>query len=154
GQVLGIAQFGNTAGYHAFIHTPGSGSIDLDASVSGEAIAQGLNQAGQAVGWLNINGAFHAFLYSGGTTLDLNATLASVLGATESEAQAINSHGHVVGSYFTGTSPNEQRHGFIYRNGTATDLGTLGGTWTPTRTVGWAINDQDEVVGWSATPSG
>lgn len=68
------------------------------------------------------------------------------LGGTESEAEAINEAGHVVGG--AATAGDAAWHAFIWDGATMTDLGTLGGTDSMAR----AINASDVVVGYSDTP--
>ena len=65
--------------------------------------ALGLNAAGQVVGGSYTTGdAFHAFLYSGGTMIDLN-NYSSGVGWVLGNAAAINDKGWIVG---WGTSPS------------------------------------------------
>src|SRR5262249_13012933 len=69
--------------------------------------AFGINNAGQVTGGASTaDGQFHAFLYDG-TIHDLGWLGGSSIG------MAINSHGQVTGSSFTGTSQTS-RHAFLY----------------------------------------
>ena len=103
--------------------------------------ASGVNASGQVVGYADVSGDNHAFLYSSsgaGTMADLGT-----LGGSWSSASGTNASGQVVGS--SQTSGN-LTHAFLY-NGTMTDLGTLGGN----NSVACAINTDGQVVGYSDT---
>jgi probable HAF family extracellular repeat protein len=103
--------------------------------------AADINDLGQIVGWANtaINDGSHAFLYSGGTLMDLGT-----LGGNESSATAINNRGEVVGSAeIKGSS--YAGHAFLYAKRKMTDLGTLGGS----NSSASSINDHGEIVGSS-----
>jgi probable HAF family extracellular repeat protein len=68
--------------------------------------------------------------------------LGSLSGSNSTKVSDINKSGQVVG-----TSAN---HAFLWSSGVMTDLGTLGGNLS----MAHAINDQGQVVGEAATPSG
>jgi probable HAF family extracellular repeat protein len=65
-----------------------------------------------------------------------------------SSAQAANDAGHVVGHSYS--SITRSRRAFLWENGTMTSLGSLGGAIS----VALAINNNDEVVGYSYVPTG
>ena len=70
--------------------------------------------------------------------------LGTLGGTADSEANAINDAGKVVG--FSNTSSGET-HAFLYSGGQMIDLGTIGGTFS----FAFDINNSDEVVGQSGT---
>lgn len=101
--------------------------------------ANAVNDAGQIVGYTEIAGGEHAFLYQNGVSTDLG-TLGGTSGG--SIAYAINQSGAVVG-----WAMNEQfQHAFLYENGQMQDLGALPGT---NDSAAYGINDKDVVVGSS-----
>src|SRR5512133_575397 len=82
-----------------------------------------------------------AFASPGYQSIDLGT-----LGGYSSWANALNEGGQVVGVSFTASG---QVHAFLWKNGTMTDLGTLGGYSTAT-----SINERGQVIGASTTASG
>ena len=108
-------------------------------TLGGSAFAYAINEVGQVVGEsFNTNKENHAFLYSGGTVIDLGT-----LGGTYSVAYAISQAGQVIGD--STTAGDADTHGFIYSGGVMTNLGTLGGTYSSAH----AINHLGQVVGES-----
>lgn len=124
--------------------------------------ATGVNERGQVVGWAENTVAdatcnapqvlqFRAVLWD--TNRDKIAELPPLLGDTVSAATAINDRGQVVG--ISGICDNavgrfSARHAVLWeKNGTATDIGSLGGvSWnTP-----MAINHRGDVVGFANLP--
>ncbi len=101
----------------------------------------------------------HAFLYRGGSMLDLGALALSRDGSDDSEAYGINDLDEVVGLSSTAipavnslgqtcSNCGVASHAFLWRSGRMTDLGNLAGI------PGWdskadAINGAGEIVGWS-----
>ena len=72
---------------------------DLGTLGGRSSSANDINESGQIVGWANTNGgASHAFIYSNGEMVDLNALIDPTSGWTLHEAYAINNSGQVVGA--------------------------------------------------------
>jgi probable HAF family extracellular repeat protein len=136
GQIVGFA--GNGAGaIHTVLYSDGV-LTDLGDFGGKDSYGTAINDAGAITGSiLTASGEQHAFLYRDGALLDLGAGTAGY---------GINSQGDVVGSRQTANGLS----GFIYRNGTLTELGRLG---TGTESVAVAINDDGAVVGDSTTNS-
>jgi len=116
---------------------------DLGALWVGRSYANGINNAGQVVGYASAAPGVppNPFLWDDGVTRDLG-TLGGIGGA----AWGINDSGQIVGA--AGTEDQES-HAFLWSDGVMTDLGTLGG-----KSVAVAINNEGTVVGNSQTPDG
>ena len=138
---------------------------DLGTLGGSDSRGNAINNAGQVTGW-SYDASFNdrAFIYRDGTMIDLGT-----LGGSDSRGNVINdirahdaspspsgpdSQGYSINDagHVTGWSRVDSGniHAFLYRDGTMTDLGTLGGgdSW------GNAINNAGQVVGSSRTPSG
>src|SRR5439155_19284580 len=85
------------------------------------------------------SGAYHAFIYSGGTMTDLGT-----LGGTNSRGYGINSNGQVVGRSDTRTG--DAYHAYLYSGGTMSDLDTRPGT---NYSVAIEINDSGQIAGYA-----
>lgn len=101
--------------------------------------ARDINQGGQIVGEMAVEGTAHAYLWSGGVPLDLGT-----LGGRSSIALAVNGAGQVAGY---SELNDDVLHAFRYAGGSMLDLGTLGGT----ASFGLGINSAGTVVGQSST---
>lgn len=106
--------------------------------------AQRMNNSDDVVGKL-INGHQFAMLYRNGVLTNINPPNGDI-----SAAWSVNNLGDVVGEVFfcNFVGPNcegRNTRGFIYRNGTFTIMGTLGGDQS--RALG--INDSRQITGYS-----
>ena len=109
--------------------------------IDGGALA--VNKHGDVVGAVIApNGTHEAFLYSHGAEINLG----TLTGGSTSVAFGVNTRRHVVGTAGTIACTG---HAFIFTNKGMEDLGTLGGSGSGA----YAINDEDEIVGY-ATPGG
>lgn len=106
-----------------------------------------VNEMGQVVGSATIDSRGHAALWDG-TFKTINPP-----GSAFAQAGSINNHGHVSGSALfcdivDGNCQNARTRAFLYRGGSFTVLGTLGGR----DSRGGGINDAGLVSGYSTTP--
>ena len=101
-----------------------------------------LNNKGQVVGFSNLNGDQFSdpFLWDEGELIDLYV---HSVGGNPLTANAINDKADIVGG---GAFPNRVFDAYLWRNGVATDLGTLAGDCY---SEAWAINSNGQVVGIS-----
>lgn len=134
---------------HAFLFSNGS-VIDLGTLGGSSSAANGINSAGQIVGWSNVpsdtNPPSHATLWDANVPTDLGT-----LGGTNSFAMAINEAGVIVGeSDLPGLNSvgRTSTHATMWKDGVATDLGTLG---SGTLSNAFAINSNGDIVGISDT---
>ena len=113
--------------------------------------AYAVNGRGQVVGAANTTsdecGSPHAAFWSNGKMNDLNPP-----GAVFSEAVAVNARGQVAVQSLSGDGCNGfiSERGWLWDNGTFTDLGTLGGR----STIVLDLNDHGDVIGSSKTAGG
>ena len=112
GQVVGYSMTGS--GRRAFLYDDGA-TTNLGTLYSDNSAATGINSNSDVVGNLftttnGINTDVGAFIYTGGTMLDLNTLLPVENGWTLKEADGINDSGQVVGY---GINPQGQTHAFL-----------------------------------------
>ncbi len=126
---------------HAFLYSNGSMQL-LDAPVGNNSAGLGINDSGQVVGRISVNGDDHAFLWSNGSKLDLGS-----VGGGAARAHAINASGQVVGG---SRNTDGKWVAFLFSNGSIENLGTLGGSYS----YAHAINAKGQVVGYAETGFG
>ncbi len=126
-----------------------NGTVTNLGSLGGHiSAAFGINDRGEIVGYSDTGpdttSPLHAFFYRDGKLTDLGT-----LGGQNSDATAINSHGVITGAAdLPPTSTTTPEHAFIYRSGRMIDLGVVG---SDVSSSGSALNDYDEVVGFTST---
>jgi probable HAF family extracellular repeat protein len=148
GQIVGTASIGNTGSCppmcigvenHAFLYSNGHMS-DL-----GIGTALSINNHGEVVGSMGVNGGTHAFLYQNGAITDLGT-----LGGNHSTAVKINDQGQIVG--YSEMSDKRTTHAFLYQEGVMKDLGSLAGPQYASYATD--INTNGDVIGYSGSTAG
>jgi len=146
---FGLNNLGQVAGkstvtgnqMHAFLYSDGA-MHDLGTLGGDYAAALGINDSGVVVGESAVDDVnIHPFLYANGVLRDLQG-----LGGSYATAFCINSAGQVLGS--SSLSGNQAYHGFVFAQGTLTDLGTIAGG---TNVFPCAQNNLGQVVGQADT---
>lgn len=128
--------------------------VDLDLPPDTGVSSLGINELGQVIVSATTIGtgpqAARTYLWDG-EVVDLGGlgVVPGVYGRDDyhRNSKPLNDLGHVV---VQGTTADGEQHAFLWRDGEATDLGTLGGDYS----VGYAVNNHDEVVGQSRTADG
>jgi probable HAF family extracellular repeat protein len=150
GQVVGYSYTAGGNKMHAFLYTNGI-MQDLGTATGLESVARSINDSGQITGYISTSGQLgfkDAFIYSNGTMVDIGTW------QLDSDGTGINNTGQVSGwtkQHGTGTLYSPPYTAFLYANGTAQDLGHLGGY----ASVGsFGINDSGQVTGGSYTRIG
>ena len=120
---------------------------DLGTLGGPRSSAGAINSSGQIVGMslTTSSGIYHAFLYSDGRMVDLDA------GHTTSDSAGvdINDSEQIVGIWLSTAAPSTG-HAFLYSDGHMTDLGTLSGFYSSAA----AINSSGQIVGMASLSSG
>src|SRR5262249_3639491 len=111
-----------------------------DPGNPGATTPQGINDAGQSVGWYGDATGAHGFLLSGGIYTTLNDPLA--LNGGNTQAYGINDLGQIVGTYL---DSNALPHSFLYSGGTYTTIDVpVANSFTFAR----GIKDKCQIVGY------
>lgn len=148
GQVVGFADIAEDEDtpFHAFLWENGE-MIDLGTLGGQDSRANGVNDAGQIVGRArNADGGWRAFLWEDGIMRDLGTPPDFTAGV----AVRINASEQVVGWAETENGFEGPVHAVLWANGTATDLGTLGGN----QSLAFGLDDAGRVVGRSLDARG
>jgi len=146
GQVVGESWTVGDSSSHAFLFTNGK-MTDLYPLNSQDIQTVGptaINNAGQIASGVVVDGVYVPAILDSVTG---NLILIGSLGGVSSlgfkgVATSVNNEGNATGySYLD----NLNRHGFFYRNGVMTDIGSFGGF-----SVGLAINDENDIAGFAS----
>ena len=115
---------------------------DLGTLGGSDSLANGINDAGQIIGWSHTSGGeSHAVLWENGESAPKDL---GILGGNNSTAYEINGAGQIVGgSDITG---DLLYHAVRWQNGVMQDLGTLGGS----ESEAFGINEAGQIVGVSS----
>jgi probable HAF family extracellular repeat protein len=137
----------NASNRHAFLYR--DGVLTDIGSFGGYSGATDINDGGTIVGFASnsVFGIAHAFSYSDGTMTDIDPFGGASFTTSESYARSVNNRGDVVGEGLI--AAGSAFHGFLNRNGSVTDLGTL-----PAGRNSYAkgISDNGVIVGTADVP--
>jgi probable HAF family extracellular repeat protein len=142
GDVIGTSTIAGVT--HAFLYSNGA-MTDLGPNFSPAAI----NDNGQIAGKCTVgSGALHACLYNAGVLTDLG----TVFGGQNSEANALNTHGQVVGDSGVSGGKLNSTSAFLYSGGPLIVI-TASTLPCPCFDSANAINDSGQVVGTANEPA-
>lgn len=144
--------------WEPFLWEEGKGMKDLGTLGGAVGGAQGINNRGQVIGQSSIaadpgactgsadteNLNCHAFLWDQGALIDLTT---SSIGGSPQGVSEINDPGEITG---WGVFPSSAMDAYLWRNGTATDLGHLSDCYS----VAHALNSVSQVVGFTNSCDG
>ena len=144
GQVCGTYVFQGEC--HCFFWDPEKGVSCLDLPEG--ACPFKINNRGQIIGGFTIGKTTRRCFFWDPVTgfIDIGT-----LGGDEIRVTGINDRGQVVGSSDTGTGPTNERHAFLWENGSMKDLGTLCGDLClhGNESAALGINNEGVIVGYS-----
>ena len=148
GQVVGMAERAEPRDFYgaALWLAGGKPPVSLEASGYVLQAAYGINGRGQAVGVGRCGGLGNACLWEAGQLRNLGWLDYAVYDG-QSQPLAINDSGVVVG--WADAAPHGFDHAVLWRDGLATDLGTLGGL----QSEALDIDNAGRVVGWARPDS-
>jgi probable HAF family extracellular repeat protein len=149
----GINKLGSVVGYsiiangsrHAFLYSGGVMAPIRNLSTESWSSAVGINNSGEISGSFSpgFGAGDHAFLYSGGSNIDLGT-----FGGRNSHAYKINNTGNVVGA---ADDANGVSHAFIYKNKQMKDLNSFHGVSSSTNLIiSFGINDKGQIIGYGS----
>ena len=153
GQVAGYSRASDGINHHrASLYSEGilynlglpSGTPVFDTM---ESRAYAINEAGTVVGYADVVGGSHAFVYENGENRDLG----TFLGGNYSFATGINDDGVIVGY---ANDASNAHFAFRYENGVMENLGTLPGRRADAYgSIAYDVNNHGQIVGASGTAS-
>ena len=162
GQVVGFSGLQrDSSESRAFMWSSQTGMIDIGTLGGAYAQAYAINDTGFITGASQAQGrgptmATHAFIYCPQCAGLRSMHDLGVLGGLSSYGMAINNSNHVAGySTIQTNDVNAERvHAFLHDGNKMVDLGSLGWPGTDSDvSVGLAINNSDQVVGYSYLPT-
>jgi probable HAF family extracellular repeat protein len=135
--------------WQAIVAPAGASAVQALSVIAPDSFAYGINDGGAVVGCLNRYDDIYpdphrAFLYAGGSLIDLHALLSPPPTQTPFDftcARAVNTSGAVVGEVQLASAP---QRGFLYRNGAVTLLQQNANTYLSNAR---AVSDAGKVVG-------
>jgi len=150
GQIAGDSSvsFSQLSTIHAMLFDGGAWK-DLGALGADYSAAFAINNLGLIAGETDVveSGVtnVHAFVYTNAAQPATMHDLGTLSGGTYSSARAVNDSGAIAGESDTVIGGNSFLHAFVWRNGSMTDLQTLGGTVSSAS----AINTDGHIVGYA-----
>jgi probable HAF family extracellular repeat protein len=119
--------------------------IKINGATSG--IAYGINNQGAIVGFYGTaKGTGHGFLLQNGTVENIEYPHAN---KNSTICFGINNNGAIVGGYGTGSGDNKTTYGFLYQNGSYTQINP-----GAEEDSAQGINDSGQIVGWAIPQTG